>query len=262
MNRIFTNSLLLTSLFSSSVILADAAEMPPLKAINQNETFFRNGSLGVEVFNVHYRIKKYPNVLFKRSGNYIGLRANVEHRLPNQYYFSFDPIVAIGQNCHRAININFSKRSDDLVYAYEERGEWFDGSFKYGYTFQPALAKHFLISTFMGPGYHIEKNYLGRASWYYGAGGIRMTQDLSETLTLGMDLKTMYAFSVRDDQNLTNVARLGENNFWGLEIGLPITWQLGSTKKFDMRLKPYFLKLNVNSIESILGSTVELGYTY
>lgn len=256
MNHIVIKSLLLTSLFSSGAILADAAEMPPLPAINQNATPSSNGSLGVEVFNAHYRIK-YPEAVFKGSANYIGLRATVEHRLPNQYYFSFDPIVAIGQNRERLIRVNFPGQFCDKT-----SEEWFDGSFKYGYTFQPVLAKHFLISTFMGPGYHIEKNRFGRASWYYGVGGIRMTQDLSETLTLGMDLKTMYSFSLRDDRGLTSVARLGQDNFWGLEIGLPIIWQLGSAKKFDMRLKPYFLKLNVNSIESILGSTVELGYTY
>lgn len=247
-----------TSLLFSGMVMADTAETSFSILANQNEKPIRDGSLGVEVFNAHYHIKD-GSFLYKGSRNYVGLRMNVEHRLPNQYYLLFDPIAAIGQNNYSMVGIGIYE-GHQLREKVDE--QWLDGSLKYGYTFQPAFAQHFLLSTFIGPGYHNEKNDFGKASWYYGVGGIRMTQDLSATLTLGMDLKTMYSFSVRDRKHLTSVARMNQDTFWGLEIGLPIIWQLGSTKKFDMRLKPYFLKLNVNSIESILGSTVELGYTY
>jgi hypothetical protein len=50
--------------------------------------------------------------------------------------------------------------------------------------------------------------------------------------------------------------------FWGIEFGFPITWYLGEQAKWDIRLKPYLLKLRLDSSETILGVRLEAGYSF
>jgi hypothetical protein len=252
LNKYFT--LCLGTLFLlQTAITADGIKLP-----NLPEKKAEPLRSGIDVFHVQYHLYG-AYAVYKNRGNYIGVRINQEKRSPNAYYFSFDPVFAVGENDYRTVphfGLPYTK------FHIKQTELWFNCDFKYGYTFQPATSQNFLLSAFAGPGYHYEGYGKAKASWYYGLLGIRATQQYSKHFAIGIDLKTMYSFAVVDISRLTVITRFGRSNFWGLEVGLPMIWQIGTTSRFDFKWKPYFLKLNLNSIESILGSTLELGYTF
>jgi hypothetical protein len=72
----------------------------------------------------------------------------------------------------------------------------------------------------------------------------------------------MYAFGANDQGILILPTTLGQKEFWGYEVGVPFEWALGTCHTFDIQLKPYLLKLNMNSPETILGARLELGYNF
>ena len=56
--------------------------------------------------------------------------------------------------------------------------------------------------------------------------------------------------------------RTKHNNMWGGEIGVPLGWHIGTTKRWDIQLEPYFLKLDFSEVQNIYGTRLLFGYRF
>jgi hypothetical protein len=52
------------------------------------------------------------------------------------------------------------------------------------------------------------------------------------------------------------------NNLWGGEIGIPFTWHLSKTKKWDFEFEPYFLTLGFSKEQMAFGSKLLFGFNF
>jgi hypothetical protein len=51
-------------------------------------------------------------------------------------------------------------------------------------------------------------------------------------------------------------------HMWGAEIGVPLAWNIGFTDRWDIQIEPYFLKLDLSSVQNIYGTRCLLGYRF
>jgi len=193
----------------------------------------------------------------KSTDSYKGLRYTAEFLKPNSPYAGTNFLFAAGNN-HTKEYQNGKKVTDKLIGI----NTWINFDTAFGYNFQPSFSPHTLLSVFAGPGFHWERYLLDNARWQYAMAGFKLAQGITESLSLGVDFKTMYSFKTWDPYTVTRGERKGEKHFWGIEIGTPVTWNIGETRKFDLQIKPYMLKWNLNSPVTALGFTAALGYSF
>jgi hypothetical protein len=193
----------------------------------------------------------------KETSQYEGVRFTWEWLEPNFLYAGINLWFA-GGNVHNKAYVN-GKKFEDM---HSSTNLWINKDLGLGYNYRPSPNSGFLLSIFAGPGYHIERKYHKYAHWTYGMAGFKIAQDLTKALTMGVDFKTMYSFNVRDSYHITSFERKGDQRFWGIELGTPVTWHFGEERQFDLKIKPYILKYNMNSHSTILGTSVGFGYTY
>ncbi len=193
----------------------------------------------------------------KQTSQYQGVRFTWEWLEPNFLYAGLNLQFAEG-TIHNKIYFDYEKREDMKT----SSNLWINKDFGLGYNYQPSSNSGFLLSVFAGHGYHIERKFQKKAHWSYGLAGFKMTQDLTKSLSMGVDFKTMYTYYVWDIYGITAFERKGDRCFWGIELGTPVTWHFGEKRRFDLKIMPYILKFNLNSNTTILGTTIGIGYTY
>ena len=200
---------------------------------------------------------------------YGGLRFGYEYLKPKALYINTDAIAALGstENNIRAEKNEVVTDKDPAAHIKEafkgHRGHlWTNIEQRLGYTFASSLVPSCTVSVYAAPGFHYEHVQGTKASWWYAASGLKTLQQFSSHFHLGCDLKVMYAFGAHDQGTLTLPTTLGRKEFWGYEVGVPFEWTIGDSRTFDVQLKPYLLKLNLESPETILGARVELGYNF
>jgi hypothetical protein len=201
----------------------------------------------------------------KQNVYYGGLRFGYEYLKPQAFYANTDIVALLGTTHSTAQNDETNTKLWDRTRETfkGERGHlWTNAEQRLGYTFASSLAPSCTVSVYGAPGFHYEHVNGKHAYWYYAATGLKTVQQFSDTFHLGCDLKVMYAFGAQDKDNLALPTTLGKKEFWGYEVGVPFEWKLGKEKAFDIQLKPYLLKLNVSSQETILGARLELGYNF
>jgi hypothetical protein len=193
----------------------------------------------------------------KSKDSFEGLRFTFDSLKPNSLYTGINFLVAHGD--HRSkIYLNRKKVEDNSI----RSNSWTNLDMAVGYNFQPAFSPHTLLSVFVGPGFHWERAFYHNARWNYAMTGFKLSQDLTESLSFGVDFKTMYSFGTQDPRGVTSWERKWEKHFWGIEMGTPVTWHIGEKRKFDLQFKPYMLKWNMNSMVTALGLTAALGYSF
>jgi hypothetical protein len=196
---------------------------------------------------------------------YGGLRFGHEYLKPQAFYSNTDIVALLGTTHSTAQNNETNTKLWDRTRETfkGERGHlWTNAEQRFGYTFASSLAPSCTVSVYGAPGFHYEHVNGKHAYWYYAATGLKTVQQFSDSFHLGCDLKVMYAFGAQDKDNMVLPTTLGKKEFWGYEVGVPFEWKLGKEKEFDIQLKPYLLKLNMNSQETILGTRLELGYNF
>jgi hypothetical protein len=223
---------------------------------------------GPEFIWSHYKghlDKNSINLDLSRNVYYGGLRFGYEFLQPDAFYAATDAVAALGAEKAKVCQENkthpkFLDRAREVFRG--NRGQfWSNIEQRFGYTFSSSLVPSCTVSVFAGPGFHYEHAKNNHAHWWYGAVGMKALQQFSEHFHLGCDLKTMYSFAATDNL-FTRPTSLGKGGFWGYEVALPLQWTVGESKAFDVQLKPYLLKFNASSPETILGARVELGYNF
>ncbi|HEX2580025.1 MAG TPA: hypothetical protein VHK67_06470 [Rhabdochlamydiaceae bacterium] len=251
----------LTSLISADAATGCEVEMKQCQPANYNRVY-----AGPEFMWSHFpgNKKEIENGTIKWNPNtyYGGLRFGHEYLKPQDFYSNTDIVALMGTTWAE-------KKDEKETKAWERTREVFKGKRghfwgnieqRLGYTFASSLLPSCTASLYVAPGFHYEHINGSHAYWYYAATGLKAVQQFTDSFHLGCDLKVMYAFGAHDKNNIAT--DFGRKQFWGYEVGLPFEWKLGETKAFDIQVKPYLLKLDVNSAETLLGARVELGYNF
>ena len=139
---------------------------------------------------------------------------------------------------------------------------WANAEQRLGYNSQSTLFSQFIVTPFLGLGWHYEQASHDHDFWYYGAGGLKILQQFSDQFSLGVDLKAMYAFDIHDGRFVSIITTQGKKAFWGFETALPLRWLVGASGHFDLEFKPYLLKFNLNSPQTIVGARLVVGYSF
>jgi hypothetical protein len=247
------------SIFGDEIV----SESPP--SVQQEDHHYRRVSAGFDMFWLQFSYKntgqdsnmKSYHYHGKSRDSFEGLRFTSELLKPNSFYTGINFLVAVGDN-HSKEYVNHKKVSDNSM----STNSWVNLDTAFGYNFQPSFSPRTLFSVFVGPGFHWERAFHHNARWGYAMTGFKLSQGLTESLSFGVDFKTMYSFGTKDPHEVTRGERKWVKHFWGFEMGTPVTWHIGEMRKFDLQFKPYMLKWNMNSMATALGFTAALGYSF
>ena len=200
----------------------------------------------------------------KQNVYYGGVRLGYEYLKPKAFYANTDVVALLGTTHTTVRNEEEGTKAwDRTKEAFKgERGHfWTNVEQKLGYTFASSLLPSCTVTWYGAPGFHYEHVSGNHAHWWYAATGLKTLQQFTDHFQLGLDLKVMYAFAADDEGIVTKPTTLGKKEFWGYEVEVPFVWSCKNSG-FDFQLKPYLLKLNANSQETILGARAELGYKF
>lgn len=188
-----------------------------------------------------------------------GVKLGYEKDKPNSFYSGTDALVAKG---HGSMNFKFvdenGKFQKELL---NSRGLFANVEQRYGYNFfAPSKTS---ITPFVGLGWYYRSFEISRLSatgnWVYGAGGLKLVQQLSKYFSFGVNAKAMYAFSGIGKVG-NDLYKFHSQDFWGYEVSVPLTWRL--KKSCHFQIQPYVLKLNINSNDEIYGGRAMLALNF
>jgi hypothetical protein len=228
--------------------------------------------VGPDVFWSHYRsayntISKGVKVTASVDGYFGGLRLGYDYLQADALYAGTEGVVAWGrEDLHRRRSVSTLAAltcpdcKQKSIHEHQTRF-WANIEQRLGYNSQSTVYPDFIATPYMGLGWHYEGTSKDNAHWYYGAGGIKTIQKFYDHFELGIDLKLMYGFDIHDKGFISFTATQGKKTFWGFETALPLRWTFGHSGIWDFEFKPYLLKLNLNSPQTIVGARLMVGYS-
>lgn len=249
--------LLLTALCLGSFLYAD----PLVHRVN----------VGPDLFWSHYRSgfdrdEDGMKLTATLNGYYAGARAGYDYLQPDALYVGTEGVIAWGQDSiHQHVSrtplttscsrcLHSSHHHQYRLFATIEQ--------RLGYNAQSTLFPQFIATPFLALGWHYESPSHAHAYWYYGAFGLKTIQMFYDRFELGIDLKVMYAFDIHDRGFASITTTQGKKTFWGLEAALPLRWLFSTSNRWDFEFKPYLLKFNLNSPQTIIGVRFLFGYSF
>lgn len=233
--------------------------------------------IGPDLFWSHYRSGSYPDqegTQFKATVNgvYGGLRLGYDYLQPDAFYAGTESLFVWGRDhIHQKTSPDplasssccRSCRSCQQNSAYEHQTHlWAAIEQRLGYNVQSTVLSQSIVTPYVGIGWHYEKTSHEQSYWYYTAAGLKTLQRLYDDWQLGFDLKALFTFDIHDRGFISIITTQGKKTFWGFEAAIPIRWLIGTLGEWDFELKPYLLKLNLNSSQTILGIRAVFGYHF
>jgi hypothetical protein len=102
---------------------------------------------------------------------------------------------------------------------------------------------------------------------FYYEGGVRCQHEITPSFTFGLNLKILRSTDVdkRYEHSYGNgriKRRVQGENMWGGEIGVPLIWHVGSAKRWDIQLEPYFFTLDFSGVQNMYGTRLLFGYRF
>ena len=267
--KITSMTLLTSALLSlSSVVGADSCAKIEISTCETENT--HRIYAGPEFFWSHFHAGlEGIDIDYTRNVYYGGVRFGYEYLRPQGFYAATDAIAALGATKQHIRNEADEITTDRNISGHiretlkGHKGHlWTNIEQRLGYTFRSSLVRTSNVTLYGAPGYHFEHVKGAKAHWWYAAAGLKFLQQFSEHFFLGCDLKATYAFAAHDQNALILPTTMGKKEFWGYEVSLPLEWTVGESGAFDIQLKPYLLKLNLDSPETILGATLAFGYNF
>jgi len=248
--------LLVTALVISALAQGDANEeyIPKCHHIYVGPDFFWD----------HYKSKSTHQKL-GTDAIFGGLRAGYDYRNPNAIYLGTEGQYGIGWGRYK----NYVK-PDPIAHTYSHREKiglvpiLAHVEQRLGYTFQSNLSCRTTLAPFLGLGWYyskIDSRQNHSFQWFYGVIGLRGDQAFSENFEVGFRAKVMYSFAGGMHLKYEREKWKMENT-WGYEFGIPLTWQIGCCREWDIELQPYLLRLNARSSGEILGIRLLFGYNF
>lgn len=188
-----------------------------------------------------------------------GIGFGYEYLKPRAFYAGIDLLTSYSTNTFRA-----SQNGHDLCQTQDDT--WFGSSeLRLGYTF---AQKKWLCSPYLGLGgylveglFHTHSNFQERFS--YVVGGVRTNYERSSVFHMGFNLKIFRSYYAIKSYYLSNGCKLTIHpQVWGGELGIPLTWRIGSKKRWDVEVEPYFLQLDFSETQNIYGTRLLFGYHF
>ena len=127
-----------------------------------------------------------------------------------------------------------------------------------------------MLTPFLGAGGYYVANYGHhfhfREIMLYYAVGMRSLFELNHLFSLGLNWKVFHTADTEQKFKYLfmghTIKRTDHDNMWGGEIGIPLVWHVGSRKRWDIQLEPYFLKLDFSEVQNIYGTRLLFGYRF
>lgn len=227
---------------------------------------------GPDIFWSHYRSgfegdSKGMKLKASIDGYYGGLRVGYDYLQPDALYAGTEIIAAWGRDdLHKKSS---TSRLSSACMSCKPKSEhekktriWANAEQRLGYNSQSTIFPEFIATPYLGIGWHFEGTSNDHAFWYYGAAGLKTIQKFYEYFEIGVDLKLMYGFDIHDKGFVSITTTQGKKTFWGFETALPLRWLIGASRAWDFEFKPYLLKLNLNSPQTIVGARLMFGYSF
>ena len=187
---------------------------------------------------------------------FLGPLLRYEYLKPNAFYAGVDFLASWG-------NKKFKLTSDR--YKFEGKGGigFANLELRLGYS---CTTKNGTISPYLGMGAYGFGNTASKELIGYFATGMRSLFAVNPSFSMGLNLKVFCApdaerrFKFRLDGHEKRLRE--QETIWGGEIGIPLAWYLGASKRWEIQLEPYFLKLDFSSVQNIYGTRLLFGYRF
>lgn len=226
------------------------------QAIPTISTFKKNPNhlyFGPEIFafdlDTHFKDVRVHGAKF-----FMGLRLGYEYLKPDAFYFGIDLMGAAGiHGFHETFKRFHVPRSHGTA-------GFVNFELRFGYTL---MANRWLVTPYFcngayayGSGCH-DHHFHGGMS--YLGGGVRSLYEVSQTFNVGLNAKVFASIYTSDKFKFLKISRSNHHGQWGGELGVPLIWYLGSHKRWDIQLEPYFLKLDFSQVQNIYGLRLLFG---
>jgi hypothetical protein len=214
--------------------------------------------LGPEVF--WFDVDTHVQGVHVHDGKFFaGLQLGYEHLAPYAFYVGVELLAAGSNKSFRATYQGHHFARDHGLTG------WGNIALRLGYTF---LSRHVLLTPFLGLGGYTFGNgnhHFGfKESMAYASAGVRLQYPATTAFSVGgnlevlrtMDTEKRFKHSFGQDR----ISRSEHRNMWGVELGIPFIWRVGVSKRWDVQLEPYFLKLGFSGAQNAYGVRLLLGY--
>jgi hypothetical protein len=244
--------------------------LPALYADETIKTPVHRFEIGPDIFWSHYRSgfegdSEGTKLSASIDGYYAGIRLGYDYLQSDALYAGTEAVICWGRDNIRKKNSTTHLSSSNQKTKSEHEHQtrlWTTVEQRLGYNSQSTVFPEFIVTPYLGIGWHYEGTSSDHAFWYYGAAGLKTIQKFYDRFMIGVDLKLMYGFDVHDKRFVSITTTQGKKTFWGFEAALPFRWLLGSSNRWDFEFEPYLLKLNLNSPQTIVGARLLLGYSF
>lgn len=188
---------------------------------------------------------------------FIGLKLGYEYFKPKAFYFGIDILGAGGNhgfnNSYQGYH--FPKNGGTTGFGNIE--------LRFGYVFAPGKVT---ATPFLGIGgysfgygthhYHFDE------SFSYITGGVRSKYEFNPRFSLGFNFKIFASIYTEQIFRLHGIKQKSHHGLWGGEAGVPFIWYIGSSKRWDIQLEPYFLSLKLSEKQNIYGTRLLFDYRF
>lgn len=188
-----------------------------------------------------------------------GFRIGYEYFKPDAFYAGVD-LLGTGTET------DFNASKDERHFSWHKADRGFGNlEARFGYTFAPP---NWMIAPFLGGGmYNIyavdHHNHQGfEENLPYATAGVHSKYTLGPRFNIGFNLKAFHTFGADQRFKFKGGRKETHENMWGGEISIPFIWQIGSNKRWDIQLDPYFLKLDFSEVQNVYGMRLLFGYRF
>jgi hypothetical protein len=228
--------------------------------------------MGADLFWSHFRsgsVRDHKGTRFRGTvnGYYAGFKAGYDYLQPDAFYAGTEGVIACGEDDIQKKTSKSRLTPCNTCSHWKTRHEhrshlWANLEQRLGYNAQSTILPRFIVTPYTAVGWHYESMASAHTYWYYAAAGLKTLQKFYQSFEIGFDFKAMFAFDIHDRGLVSIMTTQDKKTFWGFETAIPLRWLLGATQRWDVELKPYLLKLNLNSSQTIVGVRLVGGYHF
>ena len=246
----------LLGILMSSGVYADGSSSQVNEVVKSEKEHFNRFYIGPEFF--CYQLNTHvSSVEVKGTRFFSGFRIGYEYLKPKAFYAGVDLVGASSP-----VDFKVSRHGKLLSWQHAER-DFFDWDFRLGYTF---ASKKWQASSFLGFGFYgmtsIDNHNQGyQEGAVYLSGGVRSKYIISPSFDVGFNVKLLSALD-RLEVKAKHLTAKEACVAWGGELGVPLSWHVGSTKRWDLQAIPYLLQLDFSTVKNIYGLSLLCGYRF
>lgn len=186
-----------------------------------------------------------------------GLKFGYEYLKPNAFYAGIDILSTATLS-----NFKVHRNGEDISHDGGASG-FGNSDIRFGYTLSSGK---WMITPFAGIGAYVLMDERKHGFWerspYYSL-GLRTKYIVSRTFDPGLNFKTFRTRNFLNKHFRNHRFNMASSRAgWGTEIGVPLTWHMGKTQRWEIQLEPYFTKILYGETQNIFGANLLFGYHF